>query len=181
MVTTKLTTVEDLEQLQDAGHYDLIRGELIAMAPASEEHGSIAFTLNTFLGPHIRRGKLGRGYTAETGFVLQRDPDVVLVPDVAFVRAERLPAAELRPKFFEGPPDLAVEVVSPSESSTHVQEKVLEYLEAGTRLVWVIEPRRRTLTVYRADHSAVLLLEHDLLDGEDVLPGFSIRAGEIFE
>ena len=96
MVVTNLMTVEDLEQVSEPGRFDLIRGELIAMAPASEEHGSIAFTLSTFLGPHIRQGRLGRGYTAETGFILQRDPDVVLVPDVAFVRTERLPKTGAR-------------------------------------------------------------------------------------
>lgn len=180
MVTTKLTTVEDLEQLTGVGRYDLIRGELVAMAPAGGGHGRVALKVGARLLVYVEQHQLGHCYAAETGFILRRDPDVVLAPDASFVRAERL-LVEPEEGFLEGFPDLAVEVLSPAESSSGAQEKVFEYLEAGTRLVWAIERRRRTVTVYRADHSAVLLLENDLLDGEDVLPGFSIRVGEIFE
>jgi Uma2 family endonuclease len=181
MVTTKLITVEDLEQITEVGRYDLIRGELITMAPAGEEHGVIAGEIGGFIREHVKRKQLGRFYAAETGFILHRDPDVVLAPDAAFVRSERLPSSKPGTGYFVGAPDLAVEVLSPSESTARSQEKVLEYLEAGTRLVWIVHPPRRTVTVYRADHSALLLLENDQLDGEDVLPGFSIRVGEIFE
>lgn len=180
MVTTKLITVEELEQIPEVGRYDLIRGELITMTPAGGGHGRVALKIGSRLLEYVEREQLGHCYAAETGFVLQRDPDVVLAPDASFVRTERL-SAEPVEGFIEGFPDLAVEVLSPSESSAHAQEKVVEYLEAGTRLVWVVERRRRTVMVYRADHSALLLLKNDHLDGEDVLPGFSIRVGEIFE
>ena len=180
MATIGQFTAEDLMEITEPGRYDLIRGELIAMAPASEEHGSIATNIVGLLWPHVRGHSLGRVYTAETGFVLARDPDVVLVPDVAFVRADRLPPDEMRSKFYEGPPDVAIEVISPSERTTQTQQKVLEYLQAGTQLVWVVDPPRRTVTVYHPDHSARILRIDDELDGGDVLPGLRISVAEIF-
>lgn len=180
MATTKHLTAEDLFEITEPGRYDLIRGELIALEPASEEHGSIASNFVGHLWPHVRSQRLGRVYTAETGFILSRDPDTTLVPDVAFVRTERLPSEGLRTTFFDGPPDLAVEVVSPSERTTQTHQKVMEYLQAGTQLVWVIDPPRRTVTVYHSDHSARILRIDDELDGGAVLPGFHIKVAEIF-
>jgi len=166
--------------LTEPGRYDLIRGELIALPPASEQLGATAANIAGHLWQHVRSHRLGRVYTAETGFVLARDPDVVLVPDVAFVRADRLPPDEMRSKFYEGPPDLAIEVISPSERTTQTQQKVLEYLRAGTQLVWVVDPPRRTVTVYHPDHSARILRIDDELDGGEVLPGLRISVAEIF-
>lgn len=180
MATTKQLTAEDLFEITEPGHYDLIRGELIAMAPAGEEHGSIATNITGHLWNHVRQQALGRVYTAETGFILAREPDTTLVPDVAFVRTDRLPPENLRSKFYAGPPDLAVEIVSPSERTTQTHAKVMEYLRFGTSLVWVVDPPRRTVTVYHPDHSARILQSEDVLDGGDVLPGFRLPVAEIF-
>ena len=179
MLTTNLMSVEELEQLTESGRHDLICGELLSLPPAGEQHGNIAAEIVFALLQFAKPKALGRCYTAETGLILHRNPDTVLVPDVAFIRSERL-SADVNVRFVDGPPDLAIEVVSPSDSLSKVQAKVLEYLEAGTLLVWVIEPRRQTVTVYRADHSAHLLLDSDSLSGEDVLPGFSLLISEIF-
>jgi Uma2 family endonuclease len=105
---------------------------------------------------------------------------VVLCPDTSFVRAERLPEGDYPEGFLEHPPDIAVEVVSPSDRMADVNAKVDEYIRSGTALVWVVEPRRRTVTVYRPDLSVQLLVEDDVLDGGDVLPGFNLPVSSIF-
>src|SRR5688500_10982462 len=121
MVMTKLLTVEDLERLPDDEHrYDLIRGELLKMAPAGGEHGEIASRAAIKAGAYVLENRLGETYGAETGFVLQRDPDTVLGPDFAFVRQDRLPPREARRGYMPVPPDLAVEIVSPSDTADEV-------------------------------------------------------------
>jgi Uma2 family endonuclease len=131
---------------------------------------------------HVERRGGGRVVVGDVGFVLRvpSDPERVRAPDVAFVSPERLPSGRLPEGFLSGAPDLAVEVLSPSDNPIDIQQKVRDYLEAGARLVWVVAPQAKTLTVYRADGSARLLREQDVLDGEDVLPGFSIPAAELF-
>jgi Uma2 family endonuclease len=116
----------------------------------------------------------------EVGFVLEHDPDTVRAPDVAFVTAARVPDATSRGKYFDGAPDLAVEVVSPGDTAAEVLEKVQEYLAAGCQMVWVIESKTRTVVSYRPDGSAKVLREDDQLSGEDVLPGFSVPVRRVF-
>jgi Uma2 family endonuclease len=174
-------TAEQLAELPDDGrHYELVRGVLVAVAPAGgrqgENAGQIAGHLWLFAEP---RG-LGRIYIAETGFILARDPDIVRAPDVSFVRAERLPPLDRREGFLELAPDLAVEVVSPSDRARDVMDKVIEYLDAGVRLVWIVEPRRRIVTIWTPDRTARILTEADELDGGDVLPGFRLPVAQIF-
>ena len=125
----------------------------------------------------------GKVLVGDVGFVLglSNDPERVRAPDVAFVTTARLPEGRLPRGFFRGAPNLAVEVLSPSDDPVDVQQKVRDYLDAGARLVWVLAPEARTATVYRADGSARLLREHDHLDGEDVLPGLLIPLAELFE
>ena len=130
---TDMTVEEFLES--DLERYEYVKGELIPMPPTSGEHGDISMSLVVFLGPYVRENQLGRVYTSDTGFQIG---DRVLMPDIAFVSTERLP--EDRRKAFSIPPDLAVEVVSPTDAQFRVVEKVLIYLRAGSRLVWVIEP-----------------------------------------
>jgi Uma2 family endonuclease len=100
---------------------------------------------------------------------------------VAFVRRERLPSADAAPGYFQGAPDLAVEIISPNDRYTDVDEKVAEWLGAGTRLVFVVNPRRRSVAVYRADGSVSVLGMDDTLDGEDVVPGWSLAIGDLFD
>ncbi len=183
MITqTRLVTAEELERMpQSDEHIELVKGEIITMTPAGHDHGEIALTIGALVREHARRHKLGKTYGAETGFVLSRDPDTVRAPDAAFVSQERVALQKRKQGFFEGAPDLAVEVTSPEDSVEEVESKVLEYLRAGTKLVWVANPRTKTITVYQSLQNVRVLTSDDTLDGADVLPGFAAGVNEIFE
>ena len=173
-------TVEDLWNMPGDERRELVRGELRTMAPAGSEHGAIIMNLAFALAAYVKQQKLGVVFGAETGFVLARDPDVVRGADVAFVQLSRIPATGLPKKFWEGAPDLAVEVVSPSDSLEAVEEKVDDYLNARTPLVWVVNPRRRTITVHRPGGDPKVLRETDTLTGEEVIPGFQCKVADAF-
>lgn len=178
----RLTTIEDVAALPDDGHrYDLMRGKLIRMPPAGGKQGAIAGKLNWLVGNVVWPERLGCVYTAEPAFVLARGPDTILCPEVAYISAERLPPVEERDQFMEIPPDLAVEVLSPSETARSSREKVDPYLEGGAQAAWVVDPLRRSVTVHLAGGEIEILSEDDTLDGGDVLPGFSVPVAEIFE
>jgi Uma2 family endonuclease len=179
---SKLVTAEELARMPDDGYrYDLIGGVLLKMCPASFEHGWLAAQIAALLWNFVRPRRLGIVVGAETGFLLARDPDHVLGPDVAFVRAERLPPRRERRRYLPLAPDLAVEIVSPSDRTRTVIDKVMEYLDYGVRLVWVVYPVRQMVMVWNGDRTGRLLGEHDELDGGDVLPGFRVRVGDLFE
>jgi Uma2 family endonuclease len=129
---------------------------------------------------HAKSNKLGAVYAAETGFLIYQNPDTVRAPDVAFVKQERIDAAGRVKGYWIGAPDLAVEVVSPSDTIAQVEDKVAEWLDAGTRMVWVVSSKLHTVTVYRSLTDIETLTEKDTLDGGDVVPGFSITVAEIF-
>ena len=160
----------------DLEGFEFLEGELLAMPPTSGEHGDISSNIQWYLQSHVRKKQLGRIYTSDTGFQVG---DRVLIPDVAFLSSARLP--EDRQKAFEIPPDLAVEIISTSDTQSKVARKALAYLEAGTRLVWVIEPTVRTVTVYRSETNITLLTRKDILSGEDVIEGFSCPVEKLFE
>ena len=174
-------TAEQLAELPDDGwRHELIDGELRTMAPAGEQHGQVAVNFTYLVVDHVRRHHLGRCYIAETGFVLQRDPDTVRAPDLAFTRTERLSPAPSR-SFSEIVPDLVVEVVSPSDRASEVTKKALVWLQARVRSVWVIDPDAEVVTVHKDADVIGLLQDLDaVLSGEDVLPGFEARLGDIF-
>lgn len=181
LVETKLMTADEfLEHAPQDKRSELVHGEVLEMAPASEEHGDIAGNIFAALHNFARKNKLGKVYAAETGFVLAHNPDTVRAPDAAFVSAARLGSGTRRGVFFEGAPDLAVEVASPSESAEDIQDKVIDYLTAGTRMVLDLHPRSKTITVYRSLDNIRVLTLRDTLDGGDVLPGFSALLEEIF-
>ena len=181
MNTTALFTLADVAALPDDTHrYDVIRGELIRLAAATRKHGESADEFHFGLGWFVRRHGLGRVYSAETGFLLSREPLTLVCPDVAFVRADRIPADDADDGYFPGPPDLAVEIRSPSETGPDVVRKVREYLDAGTALVWYADPPRRVVDVHRAGRGPVTLGDGDALDGEDVLPGFRLPVADVF-
>jgi Uma2 family endonuclease len=117
--------------------------------------------------------------TAETGFQIAHDPDTVRAPDVAFVRADRVPSGGVE-AFFEGPPDLAVEVISPIDRARDVAAKAQNWLEAGCATVWVVDPKRRTVAVYRSPKEVDTLSSADTLVAADVLPGFCVPVGDLF-
>ena len=153
-------------------HVELVRGVLIVREPPGYLHGDIAAQLAKLLAVFVDERGLGRVLAAETGFKLQSNPDTVRAPDVAFVRRERVPAS--RPTgYLPFAPDLVAEVLSPSDRPGDTLGKVGDWLDAGTRIVWVIDPERRVARVYRHNGLESLLSETDMLDGEDVLPGFA--------
>ncbi len=175
-----MTADELLAMPKDGFRYELIEGELRKMEPAGFFHGA---TGGLLLGPlisYIQQNDLGVILLAETGFKVGHDPDTILAPDIAFIQRENVPNPWPKYGFFVGVPDLAVEVVSPSETMESVDEKVQKYLEAGTRLVWILRPLRRRIEVHRANGESVFLTDKDILRGEDVVPGFELPVNRIF-
>jgi Uma2 family endonuclease len=137
--------------------------------------------IGSMLWNHARQTGAGKVYNADTGFLLTRDPDVLVSPDVAFVRTDRLPPEQERTRFMPLAPDLAVEIVSPSDRSSDVDAKVIEYLRAGTQLVLVVQPRTRTVTAYTPDHTARVYSEDDTISLRDVVPDFQLTVADIFQ
>ncbi|MBM4031128.1 MAG: Uma2 family endonuclease [Planctomycetes bacterium] len=182
MSISTLSTAEDLLAMPDDGfRYELIQGEIRKMSPAGIRHGRVAGRLARLLGQHVFLNNLGETLIAEPSFRLSRDPDTVRVPDIAFIRAERLRGWDDREACWPGAPDLAVEVVSPSDTRDEVDEKVMAWLDAGAPMVWVVNPARRTVAVHRGSTNVTTLSENDDLDGQDVVPGFRCPVSEIFE
>lgn len=188
-IQTKVYTIADLWELSAQTHgrvpksYELVRGELREMAPASGMHGNYANDLAYYLTGFVKQNKLGYVTAAETGYILFIDPvegDTVRAPDVGFVAKDRLPDGMPETGFIPLAPDLAVEVVSPSESGADIEEKIQDYLRAGTRLIIYLYPKTRTLTVITPT-TARRLTETDTLDGGDVLPGFTLPLKSLFE
>jgi Uma2 family endonuclease len=175
-----LLTAEDLYELPDDDmRRELVRGELRVSEPPGWGHGTIAIRLAARLHAHVEANRLGF-VTGEAGYVLERGPDTVRGPDVAFIRAERRPGPDVEHRYFEGAPDLAVEIVSPKDRASEVAETVDGYLARGTRLVWVIYPPARRVVAHTPGGVATPLGESDLLDGRDVVPGFSCPVAELF-
>ena len=179
MTAPALLTAEDLLRLQPPDkRTELVRGHMIVREPAGFRHGDVAMNIAARMHAFVQQHKLGRVLAAETGFKLFTKPDTVRAPDVAFVRHDRIPDPMPR-GFAPFAPDLAVEVLSPDDRPGEVLEKVGDWLNAGTRLVWTIDPERRVARVYRADGSIAMLTDSDVLDGEDVLPGFALLVSEV--
>lgn len=177
----QLVTAEELLRMPDDGYrYELVRGELRKRAPAGYLHGRIAINITTPLDQYVRAHTLGTVYAAETGFKLASNPDVVRAPDVAFIRRERVEEVGDVEGYWPGAPDLAVEVISPSDTYAEVQEKVFDWIEAGTKMVILVMPRKRAVTVYRSLTDIIMLTEHDMLDGGDVVRGWKIPVRELF-
>ena len=180
-------TAEQLMEYDARGmRTELIRGRLVVREPAKYRHGAIAMHVAVRIGMFLERDQLERNaphplgdlLAAETGFTLQRGPDTVRAPDVAFVSWARRP--DNRDTFAEIAPDLAVEVLSPGDRTGEVRAKVADWLNAGTSLVWVIDPRRRDARVFRADGSQSMLSDSESLNGETTLPGFSLPLASLF-
>ena len=177
-VSTLMTAEQFFELSAELTHAELVEGELQNMTPSGSEHGGIAFELMGELRDYLKKHRLGKGFN-DSGFVTQRDPDTVLAPDGAFVSREKLAGTGVPTTFFPFAPDLALEIISPHERLKDVERKAQRWLAAGTRLVWVINPRNRTATIYRPDASPTVIDEHGDLTGEDVLPGFRVRLGDV--
>ena len=178
--TTHLMTADELIRLPDDGYrHELIKGELLTMSPTGAEHGMITVNLTFLLAQYIRKHKLGVLFGAETGFKLESSPDTVLAPDVAFIRRERL--TTISRGYHPGAPDLVVEVLSPGDRASKVDDKTARWLSLGASVVWLVNAKTRTVQVRFANGQGKLLTENDDLSGDEIVPGFSVRVAEIFD
>jgi Uma2 family endonuclease len=176
----RLISAEDLWQMRGGDRRELVNGRLVSLPFLEFEHGVVTNAIATSLHQHAREKRLGEVVATGTGFILARNPDTIRGVDVAFVSNVRLPKG-LRPLgYFPGPPDLAVEVVSPNDMLAEVEGKVDDYLTAGAKLVWIVNPWRKTVTVHRPQTQPTMLREADTLTGEDVVPDFRCTVAEIF-
>ena len=180
--TRTVTTAEELLRLPDVGkRYELVRGKLREMNPAGARHGRIAMKLGARLDRHAIVENLGIVLAAETGFRISRNPDTVRAPDISFVSRERIAPGGPPDGYWDLAPDLAVEVVSPNDTAAEVQSKVQMWLEAGTRLVWVVYPGTRSIVVHKSLKDISTLTASDTLDAGGVVPGFEIPVADVFE
>jgi Uma2 family endonuclease len=177
--TTHLMTAEDLLNMPDDGYrHELVKGELLTMSPASDKHGHVTMNLSGLLYVHVKANNLGRLWAADTGFRLESNPDTVIAPDIAFTARERAGSPS---EFFRlGPPDLAVEVLSPGDRRGKVERKTTLWLELGAKSVWNVDPRKQTVEVFHADGQRRIFHESDELV-DDVVPGFCVPVSKIFE
>ena len=175
------TTADQLAAIPDDGQrYELVAGELKVMSPAGNEHGQIAAELGWRVSAFVRENDLGVTFAAETGFLIQQNPDTVRAPDFAFVTKKRIDAVGRVTGFWPGAPDLLAEVVSPGDSFSDVEEKVLCWLNTGTKVVWVVDPRQQHVTVYRSPSDITVIEADGMLDAPELLPGWSVRIGDLF-
>jgi len=179
--TATMSAEELLAMPPDGFRYELIRGELRQMTPSGYGHGVMVGNLTTPLGEYVRARRLGHICGAETGFRIARAPDTVRAPDIAFIRHDRRGKEPLPQGFFEGAPDLAVEVLSPRDTVFEVEEKVAEWLRVGCAMVWVVNGQRRSVSVHRPGGLVTIVTETDTLEGGDLLPGFALPVAQIFE
>ena len=174
-------SAEEILHLPTTGRrLELVKGKVYEMPPAGGRHGSVAMRIGFVLAEYVRANNLGEVFAAETGFILHRDPDTVRAPDASFVAAGRLPDGELPVGYMELAPDLAVEVTSPNDRASEIEDKVEGWLLAGVKLVWVINPSTRSAMVYRSLDESERISPEDSLDGGDVIPGFSTEIRELF-
>jgi len=175
-----IITAEELFKMSDDGYrFELDKGRLKTMPPAGIKHGVIAGKLCARLQIFVEQHNLGIVCAAETGFYLEKEPDTLKAADVSFYSWEMIPMSDIPEGYGDFPPDLAVEVMSPNDSFTETEKKAFAYLEKGSKMVWVVHPKRQTVTVYRQG-SKKTLKSVDALSGEDVIPGFSVNVAEIF-
>jgi Uma2 family endonuclease len=175
---THLVTAEDLLNMPDDGtRHELIKGELLTMPVPKPIHGAVTMNLSALLYMHNKANNLGRVFS-ECGFQLESGPDTVLGPDIAFISRDRIPADDDR--FYRDAPDVAVEVLSPSDRRGKVERKPALWLELGARSVWNVNPQKRTVEVFHADGQRWLFSEGDELV-DDVVPGFRVAVSKIFE
>lgn len=177
--TQQILTAEVFWQHYEGQNYELVRGEVIEKVPTGGVHGVVVGF--TYLMLTLFSRSSGAVTGLESGFFLEHDPDVLRGPDVFYVRRERIPAGGVPTKFWEIAPDMAVEVVSPSESAAEVQNKIMDYLAAGTEQVWVVFPEARTVTVHTADNLARTYRAVETFEGSGVLEGFSCPIKAFFE
>ncbi|MEA2586182.1 MAG: hypothetical protein QOF33_4267 [Thermomicrobiales bacterium] len=179
-VATKLWTIADLEAMEgDGARYELLRGKLVEMPGAKFQHWYLVGRLLRLLGDFVELHGLG-AVDNNGAFALRRDPDSLLIPDVAFVRSDRIPPDDTDWDIYIGAPDCVFEVVSPSDSAPDVHDKTIEYLEASVKVVVVVWPRSQSVSVHRPAGDIREFKMGDVLQLDDVLPGFRLPISEIF-
>lgn len=177
-----LKSADQLYELPDDGNrYELIRGDLVMMSPAGSEHGWIAGRIFLRLATHVEGHDLGRAYAAETGFKISESPDTVRAPDACFVSHDRLKNVEETRSYLPLAPDLVVEVVSPNDASSDVEAKAEEWLNAGSKVVLVADPKNETLRVYRNKEQIEVLRSGQEFSSDQVCGAWKISVNEIFD
>jgi Uma2 family endonuclease len=176
MTVVSLLTADELSRLPaDGWRYELVRGELRKMSPSGARHGRVAAEIVGSLVAHMKRSRPGAVYSSGTGFRISREPDTVRGPDAAFVRSERVTETA---GFFEGPPDAAFEVTSPGDTYSEIEEKTLDWLHAGVKVVVIVDPRTKTTRVHRAGDATSV---DDVIEIDDVIPGWRLSLAELFD
>ena len=178
---SRLMTAEEFAEIEDCGDFDLIQGELVPMPPPepSFDHGVATMSLSARVSIFVEDNDLGLCFAAETRFVIEYDPDTAIGPDFAFLAKERVPSP--RPKGFgRMAPDLILEVRSPSDREAKAVEKMERWIRAGVRLGWELDMKTRVLTVYRPNETTRTIDINGTIDGEDVLPGFTLPMRRLF-
>jgi Uma2 family endonuclease len=179
--TQKLITAEEFSRMPDppdGSQQELVKGVIVTMPPPGGRHGVCCLKIGRHIGNFVEDKNLGTTASNDTGFITERDPDTVRGPDISFWTRERLPDVPVT--YIQIPPDLLVEVVSPSDHYARIQKRVSEYLDKEVRLIWIADPEDRSVTVYRPGQKMVVLSENETLTGEDVLPGFSCKVADLF-
>ena len=174
-------TAEELMCLSSpGGRVELVKGELVEAPFAGGKEGAVTATVGSLLARHVKESRLGAVFAPGTGFVLERNPDTVRAPDVAFVSKYRFPPEGIPTGYIEQAPDLAVEVISPAESPEEVGNRAEDWLTAGTSQVWVLGPSTQTVTVHRVSHDPRTLSGDDLLHGDPLVSGFVCTVRDLF-
>ena len=180
-VARRVTAQEFLTHPAARGPSELIRGEVRVLTPASGAHGVVAGVIFRALSNFVEANNLGLCLPDNTGFQLPGLADTVRSPDAAFVRADRLPEKGIGSGWISVAPDLAIEIISPTETAASLEDKLADYRAAGTTLIWVIDPSTRSVSVRRAGAPEQRLTERDSIDGANVLPGFALPVAKLFE
>lgn len=179
-VAQQFITAEQFAQMTFDRPTELVRGEIVECAVPYSPHGAVIFAINAYLGMWNLTTKLGVFVTSDSWILTERDPDTVRGPDIFYIRNEKLANGKVPPGILTVQPDLAIEVLSPSDRRRDVPDKVSEYLRGGIVEVWVVDPDKRTLEVHRADQTPERLTTTDTLTSSELLPGFSCPVAEFF-
>ncbi len=181
MIATRHLTIADLALFElNIDDYEILDGELWERKAVGRLHGRVGFDLGLRVGNYVLAQDLGELYTSDTAFIITSEPLSVLRPDVAFVRAARLPSEDSGSGFYAVVPDLVIEILSPGNRQAEITAKIERYLSAGVSLVWLVDPIARTITVYSPGRDLLTIGENDELDGGEILPGFRLMVREIF-
>lgn len=176
-----LVTAGELSNLPDDDlRHELINGELIIMPLPKAPHGRVANRLGAPLTQFVWNRGLGEIYIGDVGYQLTWNPDTVLGPDISYISKQRLREMGEVEGYWQGPPDLAVEVLSPGDRRGQVNKKVLQWLSGGAKQVWLVDPKHRTITIYRSETDTTTFSDSDQLEAEDLFPGFRLSLDSIF-